>query len=102
MPRSARELELLRAAAELAQRALHVVDGRRAAEADAHGLGVAVAHAHAVAVDRHRELGRTEAALVGPAEELLRLCDDLLLLATDERHDVVERVERWHAGVARA
>src|SRR5687767_5002467 len=50
--RSARELELLRPAAELAQRALHVVHGWRPSQADADRLGVAVADAHAVAVDR--------------------------------------------------
>src|SRR5205814_6733822 len=53
-----------------------------------------------VAVHRHREPRGRESLRVPAAEELLDLLDDLLLLARDERDDVVEDVERGHPWVA--
>ena len=100
--RSGGELELLGSPAELAHRVLHQLRRRRPAEPQAHGLGVAVADRNTIAMRREREAGVDEALPIPCAEELLRLLLHLLFFLGDERDDVVERVERCDAGIARA
>src|SRR5204862_117117 len=66
------QVELLRAAAELAQRGLHLVDRGRPAEGESHRLSVAVPHRDAVAMRGEREAGVDEALPVPAPEALFR------------------------------
>jgi hypothetical protein len=79
---------------------------RSPGKADGNSLGVAVEDRYAVAVSRdlerrvRMEVERILSRLHEAAEDLGRLPLDLLLFARDIRNDVVEDVERWHAGIA--
>ena len=89
-----------------AQRVGGARGGRRGAPRKVHGdaRGVALEHGHAVARRGHGERARVaqvERLVVvdDAAEDLCRLAFHLRLLVGDVRHDVVEDVERGHAGV---
>src|ERR1043165_1051899 len=98
MFRRAREPQLLRDAAEVAQRLLDLVDRRHVVahrERDRHQMAVDRRHAVRLRGDAHRRVD--EALAVPRAEDLARLDLDLLFLAADVRNDVVEDGQRRDA-----
>ena len=71
-------------------------------EPDADGFRMPIAHGNARAGRADREGRGAELPALPVAEHLRRLGLQLLFLAADVRHDIVDQIERRHARIARA
>ncbi len=88
--------------AEVAQRGDDVLHRCRVLETDRQAHRMPIEDGNAVGVRAEHDVGVHTATIHHTPQHLAQLLRELLLLARDVGHDVVQNIERGHAGIPRA